>query len=74
MNIELNRPPASIRLECGPVTALDLALYAASSSDHNPLHLDDEIARAVGFERPVVHGTSRSTSARRRYARWIRVS
>lgn len=56
MNVVLNPPPASIRLECGPVTALDLALYAASSSDHNPLHLDDEIALAAGFERPVVHG------------------
>jgi acyl dehydratase len=56
MNVVFNPPPASIRLECGPVTALDLALYAASSSDHNPLHLDDEIALAAGFERPVVHG------------------
>jgi acyl dehydratase len=56
MNIVLNPPPASLQLECGPVTALDLALYAASSSDHNPLHLDDEIASAAGFERPVVHG------------------
>jgi acyl dehydratase len=48
--------PASIELRCGPVGAIDLALYAAASGDHNPLHLDADVARAAGFERPVVHG------------------
>ncbi|WP_114970543.1 MaoC family dehydratase [Rhodoferax ferrireducens] len=48
--------PASIELSCGPVTAVDLALYAAASGDHNPLHLDDAVARTAGFDRPVVHG------------------
>lgn len=40
----------------GPVTAVDLALFAASSGDHNPLHLDAAVARAAGFDQPVVHG------------------
>lgn len=48
--------PPLIELTCGPVTAVDLALYAAASGDHNPLHLDADVARAAGFERPVVHG------------------
>ena len=48
--------PQRIELECGPISALDLALYAAASGDHNPLHLDADVARAAGFERPVVHG------------------
>ena len=48
--------PAQLRLDCGPVSAVDLALYAAASGDHNPLHLDAEVARAAGFDRPVVHG------------------
>jgi acyl dehydratase len=48
--------PAQLRLDCGPVSAVDLALYAAASGDHNPLHLDAEVARAAGFERPIVHG------------------
>jgi acyl dehydratase len=48
--------PASIELRCGPISATDLALFAAASGDHNPLHLDDEVARAAGFDRPVVHG------------------
>lgn len=48
--------PDSLALTCGPVTAVDLALFAAASGDHNPLHLDADVARAVGFDRPVVHG------------------
>jgi acyl dehydratase len=48
--------PSHIELQCGPVTAVDLALFAAASGDHNPLHLDTDVARAAGFERPVVHG------------------
>lgn len=48
--------PSEVALVGGPVTAVDLALFAAASGDHNPLHLDAEVARAAGFERPVVHG------------------
>lgn len=48
--------PPKLELRCGPVAAIDLALFAAASGDHNPLHLDIEVARAAGFDRPVVHG------------------
>ena len=48
--------PSTLALRCGPVTAVDLALFAAASGDHNPLHLDAASASAAGFERPVVHG------------------
>lgn len=48
--------PSELSLVAGPVTAVDLALFAASSGDHNPLHLDADVARAAGFERPIVHG------------------
>ncbi len=58
MSISTTTPefPASLTLACGPVSAVDLSLYAAASGDHNPLHLDHEVAHAAGFERPVVHG------------------
>lgn len=49
-------PPASLALAAGPISAVDLALYAAASGDHNPLHLDVEAARSAGFDKPVVHG------------------
>jgi acyl dehydratase len=48
--------PATLELDAGPIRALDLALFAAASGDHNPLHLDDAVAQIAGFERPVVHG------------------
>lgn len=48
--------PTELTLRCGPVTAIDLALFAAASGDHNPLHLDAATARAAGFDGPVVHG------------------
>ena len=48
--------PPKLELSCGPVTAIDLALFAAASGDHNPLHLDADVARTAGFDRPVVHG------------------
>ena len=48
--------PERLVLRCGPVNAVDLALFAAASGDHNPLHRDVEPARRAGFDRPVVHG------------------
>ncbi len=48
--------PPSIELSCGPVTAVDLALFAAAAGDLNPLHLDDSVAREAGFDQPLVHG------------------
>ena len=48
--------PEQIAAQCGPVTAIDLALYAAASGDHNPLHLDLAVANAAGFDKPLVHG------------------
>ena len=50
------RFPETIEKQCGPVMAIDLALYAAASGDHNPLHLDMAVANAAGFDKPIVHG------------------
>jgi acyl dehydratase len=44
--------PPSSRL----VTREDVRAYAEASGDHNPLHRDDEVARAAGFDRVVAHG------------------
>ena len=40
----------------GPVDRVQLALFAAYSADHNPIHLDDSIARANGLPGAIVHG------------------
>jgi len=38
------------------VTREDVKAYADASGDQNPLHQDDEVARAAGFPRVVAHG------------------
>ncbi|MGZ4109668.1 MAG: MaoC/PaaZ C-terminal domain-containing protein [Actinomycetota bacterium] len=38
------------------VTREDVAAYADASGDRNPLHLNDDAARAAGFEGVIAHG------------------
>lgn len=52
----MNDCPALLELRVGPIAAVELALYAAASGDLNPLHLDADVARAAGFDRPIAHG------------------
>lgn len=39
-----------------PITRLQLALFAAAAADHNPIHVDDDAARAGGLPRAIAHG------------------
>lgn len=48
--------PARLTLRTPPVGPVQLALFAAAAGDHNPLHLDPEVAHKAGFERPIIHG------------------
>ena len=43
-------------LEIGPVTRTDSVRYQGASGDMNPIHHDDEFARASGFSAPVTVG------------------
>lgn len=38
------------------VTREDVRAYADASGDHNPLHQDDDVARAAGFPGIIAHG------------------
>ena len=38
------------------VTRADLVAYAAASGDPNPIHQDEEVARAVGLPGVIAHG------------------
>lgn len=38
-------PPLAV----GPITRTTLALFAGASGDHNPMHIDIDVARSVGL-------------------------
>lgn len=38
------------------ITRADLVAYAEASGDHNPIHLDEEVARSVGLPGVIAHG------------------
>jgi acyl dehydratase len=37
-------------LEVAPISRTTLALFAGASGDHNPIHVDIDVARASGFD------------------------
>ena len=39
-----------------PISRTTLALYADASGDHNPIHIDIDLARAAGFDDVIAHG------------------
>ena len=43
-------------LEFGVVTRHILALYCGGSGDHNPIHVDQDFARAAGYDDVFAHG------------------
>src|SRR5210317_894543 len=51
------RPPRrEPDLSCDITTRQDQALLYRLTGDRNPLHADPAAARAVGFDRPILHG------------------
>ena len=43
-------------LEFGTVTRHILALYCGGSGDHNPIHVDQDFAKAAGYDDVFAHG------------------
>ena len=52
------------------ITRDDLRRYAEASGDHNPIHLDDDAARALGLPGVVAHGMLTSALAVGVVAEW----
>jgi acyl dehydratase len=46
VEVGTNLPP----LKVPPISRTTLALFAGASGDHNPMHIDLDVARSAGFE------------------------
>ncbi|OYD66658.1 MaoC/PaaZ C-terminal domain-containing protein [Rhodococcus sp. OK302] len=44
------------QLELAGISRTTLALYAGASGDHNPMHIDLDVARSAGMEDVFAHG------------------
>jgi acyl dehydratase len=49
-------PGTELPTQTYTVTRADLVAYAAASGDQNPIHQDEEIAKAVGLPGVIAHG------------------
>lgn len=45
-------PPLALR----PISRTTLALFAGASGDHNPIHIDLDVARSAGLDDVFAHG------------------
>ncbi|MDX2358209.1 MaoC/PaaZ C-terminal domain-containing protein [Dietzia sp. PP-33] len=64
------QPGEPIPARTCPITREDLRRYADASGDHNPIHLNDEAARALGLPGVVAHGMLTSAVAIGVVAQW----
>jgi len=43
-------------LSAGPISRTTLALFAGASGDHNPIHIDLDVAKSAGLDDVFAHG------------------
>ena len=60
-----------LSLELPPLTRTTLALYAGASSDHNPMHIDIDFARAAGMPDVFAHGMLSMAWLGRMLTEWV---
>ncbi|HEY0225210.1 MAG TPA: MaoC/PaaZ C-terminal domain-containing protein [Mycobacterium sp.] len=47
---------AASQIQIEPISRTTLALFAGASGDHNPIHVDLDVAEAAGFDDVFAHG------------------
>lgn len=57
-------------LVCEPISRTTLALFAGASGDHNPIHVDLDVARSAGLEDVFAHGMLSLAYLARLVTRW----
>jgi acyl dehydratase len=54
-----------------PISRTTLALFAGASGDHNPIHIDTDVAHAAGFDDVFAHGMLSMAYLGRLLTRWV---
>ena len=54
-----------------PITRTMLALFAGASGDHNPIHIDTDVAHAAGFDDVFAHGMLSMAYLGRMLTSWV---
>jgi acyl dehydratase len=55
----------------GPITRTDIVRYAGAGGDFNPIHHDEEFARAAGMPSVFSHGLLSAGLLAQHLARWV---
>jgi acyl dehydratase len=59
------------QLELPQITRTTLALFAGASGDHNPIHIDTDVAHEAGFDEVFAHGMLSMAYLGRMLTRWV---
>jgi acyl dehydratase len=58
-------------LEIAPISRTTLALFAGASGDHNPIHIDLDVARSAGLQDVFAHGMLSMAYLGRLLTNWV---
>lgn len=58
-------------LSVGSITRTSLALFAGASGDHNPIHIDIDVARSAGLDDVFAHGMLSMAHLGRLLTGWV---
>src|SRR5512134_1756664 len=68
---DINVGDQPIHLETDPISRTTLALFAGASGDHNPMHIDIDVARSAGLDDVFCHGMLSMAYLGRLLTNWL---
>jgi acyl dehydratase len=69
--IALNEGATGPEASVGPITRIEIARYAGAGGDFNPIHLDEEFAKAAGMPSVFSHGLLSAGLLGQYLAQWV---
>jgi acyl dehydratase len=69
--IELEQGATGPESTVGPITRITIARYAGAGGDFNPVHCDEEFAKAAGMPSVFAHGLLSAGLLGQYVARWV---